>query len=132
MNTDELLKQNLEREAAKAAINVLLSDLKRANKAIEESITTFATFRERNQQLERELAEARKQIDKWAYYCGENMKLLKETIATATRAIEQRDGLAEALEMITTHTIADGQCENGYSAAYVAKNALVAVKGQKP
>jgi hypothetical protein len=84
------------------------------------------------QKVDTELAEMRKQRNKWAYECGENMKLLKETIATATRAIEQRDTLAEALEMITTHTIADGQCENGYSAAYVAKKALAAVKGEKP
>jgi len=42
---------------------------------------------------------------------------------------KQRDTLAEALEMITTHTIADAQCENGYSAAYVAKNALATLKG---
>jgi chromosome segregation ATPase len=62
MNTDELLQQNLEREAAKSAINALQSDLKRANKAIEESITTFAALRERNEQLERELAEAKDKI----------------------------------------------------------------------
>jgi hypothetical protein len=42
---------------------------------------------------------------------------------------QERDALAEALEMITTHTIADAQCENGYSAAYVAKNALATLKG---
>jgi chromosome segregation ATPase len=63
MNTDELLQQNLEREAAKAAINVLQSELKRANKAIEESITTFAALRERNEQLESELAEAKDKIE---------------------------------------------------------------------
>jgi predicted nucleic acid-binding Zn-ribbon protein len=63
MNTDELLQQNLEREAAKAAINTLQGDLKRANKAIEESITTFAALRERNEQLERELAETIEQRD---------------------------------------------------------------------
>jgi hypothetical protein len=53
------------------------------------------------EQLERELAEAR----------------------------EQRDTLAEALEMVATHTYADGQCDNGYSPQYVAKQALAAVKG---
>jgi len=52
-------------------------------------------------QLERELAEARK----------------------------QRDTLAEALEMVATHTYADGQCDNGYSPQYVAKQALAAAKG---
>jgi hypothetical protein len=52
-------------------------------------------------QLERELAEAR----------------------------EQRDTLAEALEMVATHTYADGQCDNGYSPQYVAKQILATLKG---
>jgi len=55
-------------------------------------------------------------------------KLLRE-LADMTK---QRDTLAEALEMITTHTIADAQCENGYSAAYVAKNAIATLKGGQP
>jgi hypothetical protein len=93
-----------EREAAKAAIKV----------------------------LQRELAEARKERDKWAYECEANMKLLKEVIATATRAIEQRDTLAEALEMVATYTYADGQCDNGYTPQYVAKQALAAVRGGTP
>jgi hypothetical protein len=53
------------------------------------------------EQLERELAEARK----------------------------QRDALADALEMITTHNPVDNQCDNGYSPRYAAKQALAAVKG---
>jgi chromosome segregation ATPase len=50
------------------------------------------------QKVDTELAEMRQQSYKWAYECGENMKLLKETIATATRAIEQRDTLAGSLK----------------------------------
>jgi len=46
-----------------------------------------------------------------------------------TEARKQRDTLAEALEMVATHTYADGQCDNGYSPQYVAKQALAAVKG---
>ena len=42
---------------------------------------------------------------------------------------QQRDTLAEALEMVATHTYADGQCDNGYSPQYVAKQALAAAKG---
>jgi hypothetical protein len=79
-----------------------------------------------------ELVEARKERDKWAYECEANMKLLKEVIATATRAIEQRDTLAEALEMVATYTYADGQCDNGYTPQYVAKQALAAVRGGTP
>ena len=163
MNTDELLQQNLEREAAKAAINTLQSELKRANKAIEKSITTFVALRERNEQLERELAEAqnlnnlmreshdvvtkqfqkvdaelaetRQQRNKWAYECGENMKLLKETIATATRAIIQRDTLAEALQEYR-EALSNGPENCSYARyGYVdekAKQALAAVKGEKP
>ena len=43
--------------------------------------------------------------------------------------IQQRDTLAEALEMVTTHNPVDNQCDNGYSPRYVAKQALAAVKG---
>ena len=63
MNTEELLQQNLEREAAKAAINTLQSDLKRANKAIDKSIMRNNGLKERNEQLERHLNEAREQRD---------------------------------------------------------------------
>jgi len=44
-------------------------------------------------------------------------------------AREQRDALVEALEMVATHTYVDGQCDNGYSPQYVAKQALAALKG---
>jgi hypothetical protein len=55
-------------------------------------------------QLERELAEAR----------------------------EERDRLAEALEMIATHNHEDGQCDNGYTPSHIAKQALAAAKGGTP
>jgi hypothetical protein len=90
-----------EREAAKAAIKV----------------------------LQRDLAEARKERDKWACECGENMKLLKETIATATRAIEQRDTLAEAVNKYTIEHAKRG----AVSTATIdqLEQSLAAVKGGK-
>jgi hypothetical protein len=89
-------------------------------------------------QLEREIAEARKQRDKWAYECGENMKLLKETIATATRAIEQRDTLAEALrKCVLWAECMSMRCERdreniNWSYLIDAREALAAVKGGTP
>ena len=77
-------------------------------------------------QLEREIVDARKERDAWAYECGENMKLLKETIATATRAIEQRDRMAKALEFALNNALASGESENAL------RLALAAVKGGTP
>jgi septal ring factor EnvC (AmiA/AmiB activator) len=94
MNTDELLQQNLEREAAKAAINTLQSDLKRANKAIEKSITTFIAFRERNEQLERELSEAKETIEMLETRHGATMLCHEAQMKEITK---QRDALAEDL-----------------------------------
>jgi hypothetical protein len=87
-------------------------------------------------QLEREIVDARKERDAWAYECGENMKLLKETIATATRAIEQRDTLAEAVRSFVTdyEQIQWGYDGDGGSQRLVDHlfEALAAVKGGKP
>jgi hypothetical protein len=95
-----------EREAAKAAIKV----------------------------LQRDLAEARKQRDKWAYECGENMKILKEAITTATRAIEQRDTLAEilskALQSFECNQRPEWYPQDHWS--NLANKALAAVKGGTP
>ena len=99
------------------------------------------------QKVDAELAEMRKQRDKWAYECGENMKLLKETIATATRAIEQRDTLAEALELFLARVrycsvymdgIPKGASFNTSPRSEFdreiasARKALAAVKAEKP
>jgi predicted RNase H-like nuclease (RuvC/YqgF family) len=114
-----------EREAAKAAIKVLQRELAEARELLIKCLSVMPvgyvpTHTVENlpemigdlakaladettecEQLERELAEARK----------------------------QRDTLAEALEMVATHKYADGQCDNGYSPQYVAKQTLSAVKG---
>jgi hypothetical protein len=50
-------------------------------------------------------------------------------IDNAINLIKQRDAMADALVMIATHNHADGQCDNGYSPQYIAKQALAAVKG---
>lgn len=52
-----------------------------------------------------------------------------ELLGELAEAREQRDALVEALEMVATHTYVDGQCDNGYSPQYVAKQALAAMKG---
>jgi predicted RNase H-like nuclease (RuvC/YqgF family) len=74
------------------------------------------------EQLERELAEAKFDLQfRRDLYALQSKELAK--------AREQRDELVEALEMVATHTYVDGQCDNGYSPQYVAKQALAAVKG---
>jgi hypothetical protein len=90
-----------EREAAKAAIKV----------------------------LQRELYHARQQRDGWADECERSMRLLNDALDSCEEAMKQRDALVEALEMVATHTYVDGQCDNGYSPQYVAKQALAALKG---
>jgi hypothetical protein len=72
--------------------------------------------------LERELAEAKFDLQ----FRRDLYALQSKELAEAR---EQRDELAEALEMVATHTYADGQCDNGYSPQYVAKQALAAMKG---
>ena len=44
-------------------------------------------------------------------------------------ALMQRDTLVGALEMVTTHHYADGQCDNGYSPQHVAKKAIATIRG---
>ena len=96
----------------------------RTDKAVKESNGQWSyALVDTCKQLERELVEARRQRDKWAYECEENMKLLKETIATATRAIEQRETLAEAIEFALNNALASGESENAL------RSALAAVKG---
>lgn len=72
--------------------------------------------------LQRELAEAKFDLQ----FRRDLYALQSKELAEAR---EQRDELAEALEMVATHTYADGQCDNGYSPQYVAKQALAAMKG---
>jgi hypothetical protein len=81
-------------------------------------------------QLERELAEARKERDKWAYECEANMKILKEAIATGTRAMEQRDTLVEAVNKYTIEHAKRG----AVSTATIdqLEQSLAAVKGGTP
>ena len=85
-------------------------------------------------QLERELAEARSMTEgQWL------LKVAARLVTAGCKSdgivdamdelIQQRDTLAEALEMVTTHNPVDNQCDNGYSPRYVAKQALAAVKG---
>jgi hypothetical protein len=91
-------------------------------------------------QLEREIVDARKERDKWAYECGANMKLLKEAIATGTRAIEQRDTLAEALRQVraicldkSIETHPDEHAKGTIDDCIdIAESALAAVKGGTP
>jgi predicted RNase H-like nuclease (RuvC/YqgF family) len=86
------------------------------------------------EQLERELAEARSMT------AGQWLLKVATRLVTAgcksdgivdamDELIQQRDTLAEALEMVTTHNPVDNQCDNGFSPRYVAKQALAAVKG---
>jgi len=72
--------------------------------------------------LQRELAEAKFDLQFRRDFYALQSKELAE-------AREQRDALVEALEMVATHTYVDGQCDNGYSPQYVAKQALAALKG---
>jgi len=84
--------------------------------------------------LQRELAEARSMTEgQWL------LKVAARLVTAGCKSdgivdamdelIQQRDTLAEALEMVTTHNPVDNQCDNGYSPRYVAKQALAAVKG---
>jgi hypothetical protein len=100
-----------------------------------QSVTVSADFA---RQLERELAEAREELSEWRtlrswggtpQIIDDFIKGQQSRIHAAQDAEKQRDTLADALEMVTTHTYADGQCDNGYSPQYVAKQALAAVKG---
>ncbi len=75
-----------------------------------------------SRQLERELAEAKFDLQ----FRRDLYALQSKELAEAR---EQRDALVEALEMVATHTYVDGQCDNGYSPQYVAKQALAALKG---
>lgn len=86
----------------------------------------------------KELAEAREELIQWRtlrswggtpQIIDDFIKGQQSRIHAAQDAERQRDTLAEALEMVATHTYADGQCDNGYSPQYVAKQALAAVKG---
>jgi Asp-tRNA(Asn)/Glu-tRNA(Gln) amidotransferase A subunit family amidase len=88
--------------------------------------------------LERELAEASQELNEWKtlqswggtpQIVDEFIKGQQSRIHAAQDAEMQRDTLAEALGMIATHNHADGQCDNGYSPQYIAKQALAAVKG---
>jgi hypothetical protein len=90
------------------------------------------------EQLEREIAEAREYADKLAEGLPDGMlpkdvEVLREAncglAMELTAVTAQRDTLAEALEMVATHTHMQMQCENGYSPQYVAKQALAAAKG---
>ena len=72
--------------------------------------------------LKNELAEAREK------YC-QAMNDYETAVLREHKMQEQRDMLAKALEMVTTHNPVDNQCDNGYSPRYVAKQALAAVKG---
>ena len=100
-----------------------------------QSVTVSADFA---RQLERELAEAREELSEWRtlrswggtpQIIDDFIKGQQSRIHAAQDAEKQRDTLADALEMVTTHTYADGQCDNGYSPQYVAKQTLSAVKG---
>jgi hypothetical protein len=88
--------------------------------------------------LERELAEARGELSEWKtlqswggtpQIVDEFIKGQQTRIHAAQDAEKQRDMLVEALKIIATHNHADGQCDNGYSPQYIAKQALAAVKG---
>jgi hypothetical protein len=82
-------------------------------------------------QLERELAEARKQRDKWADECEKNMALLKEAVELGELAMNQRDTLAEALREFI-----EEQCEHRphdhSDALGNARTALAAMTGGTP
>ena len=94
----------------------------------DELVAKYRMHHDEAERLTREIAEARDQRDKWAYECGENMKLLKEAIATGTRAIEQRDTLAEACSAIE-HAYLEGSDSEWGNALMDIRQALAAVKG---
>lgn len=148
-----------EREAAKAAIKVLQRELSEAREEISDlqgdveawkRETMIVNARLRGEKhpddngaistkeiipkLQRELAEARSMTEgQWL------LKVAARLVTAGCKSdgivdamdelIQQRDTLAEALEMVTTHNPVDNQCDNGYSPRYVAKQALAAVKG---
>ncbi len=80
-------------------------------------------------QLERELAEARKEREQWADECDKNAALLKEAVELGELAMRQRDTLAEAMTEYMDHHIQHGFVTTAETIK--AWQALVAVKGGK-
>jgi hypothetical protein len=85
------------------------------------------------EKMEKQLAEARMTIDDVCCVIAKEhegprlaaMRIVDEL----SEARKQRDTLAEALKIIATHNHADGQCDNGYSPQYIAKQALATLQG---
>jgi chromosome segregation ATPase len=111
-----------EREAAKAAIKVLQRELAEARKERDAYKVNMEVARETCDILQDEIAESEKMRKQLAY-------AHVFAVERAQQYEDQRDALVEALEMVATHTYVDGQCDNGYSPQYVAKQALAAVEG---
>ena len=89
--------------------------------------------------LERELAAVTEQRDELAESLDFQFKLNRECIDQITtrtkerdEAREQRDGLAEALRMITTFDYTDLQCDNGYGPRSIATEALQSLNQPEP
>ncbi len=87
-------------------------------------------------QLERELAEARKEREQWADECDKNAALLKEAVELGELAMRQRDTLAEVLKLCEKHLEKHGheKCdeeldETGWWLLCDVRTALAAVKG---
>lgn len=69
-----------------------------------------------------ELHEAIKQRDRLAKACDQYSE--DEILCKLQTVTEQRDMLAEALQMITTFDYTDMQCDNGHGCRSVAQKAL--------
>lgn len=115
-----------EREAAKAAIKVLQRELSEARKEISDLQGDVEAWKRETMIANARLRGEKHPDDNGAISTKEIIPKLQRELSEAR---EQRDTLAEALEMVTTHNPVDNQCDNGYSPRYVAKQALAAVKG---
>ena len=74
--------------------------------------------------LERQLAEATHQVEKYAAEAKSAIKENERLFSQLAEAGGQRDRLAEALRMIATHNEGDGQCDNGHTPRWLSLDAL--------
>jgi len=103
-----------------------MSDTPRTDKAANESISAVY---EESKQLERELAEARKQRDAYMQAADKSLIETHDLIESLSECVRQRDTLAEALKGMLNVT--DGQAIYYFMEPQrsAAREALAAVKG---
>jgi polyhydroxyalkanoate synthesis regulator phasin len=119
-----------EREAAKAAINTLQRELAKTTAERDELVAKYRIHHDEAERLTREIAEVRKEYEKWADECEKNMALLEDSLELCEIAVKQRDTLAEAVNEYTIEHAKRGAVST--ATINQLERALAAMKGGKP